>query len=127
MFLAELFESGYLPDGRRNPWMWGKCYDFALALSEKIPDAEFVAIGMSPMGAEHVGLRKSNKYYDCRGELTAEQFADGKTDDINDIEIVSREDVELHAGVAGMKPPYKGNKDIAMARKAVKAIFGNRP
>ena len=25
-----------------------------------------------------------------------------------------------------MKPPYKGNKDIALARRAVKSIFGNR-
>ena len=76
MKIKDIFESGYLLDGQRNPWMWGKCYDFALALSEKIPDAEFVAIGMSRLGAEHVGLKRNNKYYDCRGEMNAEQFID---------------------------------------------------
>lgn len=43
-----------------------------------------------------------------------------------DIHSISREVGELHAGVAGSLAPYRGNKDLAEARGAVREIFGSK-
>lgn len=93
-----------------------------------MPDAEFVAIGSAKF-PEHVALRWHDRYYDARGEMDEAQFfrshrLPGQEYDAEDVVPVSREVVELHAGVAGFQKPYKGNRDIAEARRAVRAIFG---
>ena len=104
-----------------RPWLTGRCYDFALALSERMPDAEFVGIGRGKF-PEHVGLRLGDRYYDARGEMDAAAFLGPHQG--QQIVPVSRDVVELHAGVAGFPPPYRGNRDIAAARRAVQDIYG---
>jgi len=117
--LTTLCEAANLPRHLR-PWLTGQCFDFALALAERMPDAEFVALG-SAKHPEHVGLRRNDRYYDARGEMDEPTFIahhQGK------VIVVPRDVVELNAGVAGYAPPYKGNRDIAQARRAVREIYG---
>lgn len=104
-----------------RPWLTGRCYDFALALSERLPDAEFVGVGGSEKHPAHVGLHADGRYYDARGETDEEGF---RAHHVGPITVVPRDIVELNAGVAGMTPPYRGNRDIAEARRAVRSIYG---
>jgi hypothetical protein len=109
------------------PWIKGKCYDFALAVSEKLPKSEFVAVG-DPKNPEHVAVLYDGVYYDARGRLTLDEFLTKyrSSTPYNQADVcsTSRDVVELHAGCAGSTPPYKGNRDIAAARSAVKIILG---
>lgn len=107
------------------PWkktfLTGRCYDFALALAEQLDDPIFVAIGDERFPS-HVGLKVAGGYFaDIRGILDEDLFlAHFRGSPISQI---SRDTVELHCGVAGMKPPYKGNKDIQDARRAVRQAY----
>jgi hypothetical protein len=110
-------------------WLTGRCYDFALALSERFPNSTFVAWG--GIGhPEHVGIvTPDGFYYDARGKMTISEFCNRyrENNPLNpekDIHPIDRKAVELHAGVAGIAPPYRGNPDIAEARRAVNSIFG---
>ena len=118
---------GYDLPRQLRPWLTGRCFDFALALSERMPNAEFIAIG-SAKYPDHVALRWNGRYYDARGEMDEPTFLtlhrQGHEYDAEDIVPISRDEVELHAGVAGFPPPYKGNRDIAEARRAVREVFG---
>jgi hypothetical protein len=129
MKIHEIVAPGFNP----RPWLAGKCFDFALALHERMPDAEFVVIRSwigKQLVANHVALRRGDVYYDARGAIPdARSFLayhtdvwDGASAEL--IEPISREDVERHAGVAGVPPPYKGNRYIAAARQAVAAVYG---
>jgi hypothetical protein len=100
-------------------YLTGRCYDFALALAEKVPEPVFVAIG-NPRYPDHVGLRIGDRYADVRGLLSEGDFVAHHTGPVT---VVGREDVALHCGLGGFKPPYRGNKDIAWARVAVKRAF----
>ena len=117
---------GYDLPRHLRPWLTGRCFDFALALSERMPDAEFVTTGTEKY-PDHVALRRNGKYYDARGEMDEQTFLRSHRppgQEYEEIVPISRDTVELHAGVAGMMPPYKGNRDIAEARRAVREIFG---
>lgn len=125
MKINEIMTSGFNP----RPWLMGKCFDFALALHERMPDADFVVIG-SPQMPEHVALRRGDVYYDARGAIPdmrsflAHHIGNWGGDPAELIMPINRADVELHAGVAGFPPPYQGNRDIAAARRAVDAVYG---
>jgi hypothetical protein len=98
------------------PFLNGQCFDFALALAEQVRNPVFVAIG-NPDFPEHVALRIGDKYADVRGLLDEESFlAHMKGMPITEID---RGTIERHCGVFGLKPPYKGIREIATARKAV--------
>lgn len=104
----------------RRPYLTGKCFDFALALSEMVPDAVFVAVG-DPAYPDHVGIRlPDGRYADVRGVLDETTF---RAHHEGAIEIVDRDAIALHCGLAGMEPPFRGNRDIAMARDAVRMTF----
>lgn len=126
MHMREIISEAGLPPHLR-PWLTGRCFDFALALAQRMPDAEFVAIGAEKY-PDHVALRRNGKYYDARGEMDQTQFLrsyrSGEEFTPEDIIPISRDVVELNAGCAGMTPPYRGNRDIAEARRAVREIFG---
>jgi hypothetical protein len=84
----------------------------------------------SEASPDHVALRQNGKYYDARGEMDEATFLTSmrgdRPYDAEEIAVIPRDAVELHAGCAGMQPPYRGNRDIAEARRAVVAIFGKR-
>jgi hypothetical protein len=124
-----LTEAGYNLPRHVYPWLTGRCFDFALALFERMPTAEFIGIGNKKY-PDHVALRQNGKYYDARGEMDEMTFLSATREDdpyeADAIAPISRDTVELHAGVASMKPPYRGNRDIAEARRAVAMIFGNK-
>ena len=122
-------QGGGLPSAIR-PWLTGRCYDFALALSLRMPDAEFICVGDERF-PDHVALRKDGKYYDVRGEMDQREFVTAMRGDdpyrTEDIRVIPRETVERNAGCAGMAPPYHGNRDMDEARRAVTRIFGKPP
>jgi hypothetical protein len=101
----------------------GQCYDFALAMLERFPEGELVALGKSKFGADHVGLRIQDKYLDARGAQSAEDFVKPFNYQVEDIEPIARDDVEFYCGLAGVPPPYRGNQDIAAARQAAAKVF----
>lgn len=104
----------------RRPYLTGKCFDFALALAEKVDGATFVAVG-DPAFPDHVGLRlPDGRYADVRGLLDESAFLAHHTGPIT---TVGREVLELHSGLSGVEPPYPGNRDIAIARDAVRMAF----
>jgi hypothetical protein len=98
----------------------GCSFDFALALAERVPAPVFVAVG-NPGFPEHVGLRIGDCYADVRGLVTCQEFVAHCTRKV--IAEISRQDVEFHCGLGGMVPPYRGIKDIAAARRAVRKAF----
>jgi hypothetical protein len=128
-WIALVEAGGYDLPRQLRPWLTGRCFDFALALSERIPTAEFIVVG-SEKYPDHVALRQNGKYYDARGEMDENAFLTTTRENnpyaAADINPISRDAVELHAGCAGMTPPYRGNRDIAEARHAVAAIFGRQ-
>jgi len=107
------------------PYLTGRCFDWALALADLVENPVFVAVGI-PDRPDHVGLLVDGMYADVRGLLGKRDFltlnAEGTPpENWEDIEItvIDRSVVELHAGVAGIEPPYEGCEDIEEARDAV--------
>lgn len=47
-------------------WLTGRCFEFALALLERFPDAELVSVGPEKW-PDHVGVSLDGIYYDARG------------------------------------------------------------
>lgn len=107
--------TGFAAGRGTQQYMRGQCFDFALALLEKLPDAELVGIG----GMEHVALRRGDFYYDVRGALTEADFRRGVRGGEGPIDPVTREDVAFQAGLAGQNPPYK-SPEMTAARKVVR-------
>ena len=104
----------------------GECYDFALAALERFPQGELVCVGPAGKDAEHVGVKVGDSYLDARGHNDAESFAAPFGYNASDIAPIGRAEVELCCGLAGVPPPYRGNRDIANARKAVAQVFGRK-
>lgn len=92
----------------------------------RFPQGELVALGPSKFGAEHVGVRLGDEYLDARGRLTADEFVAPFGYETSAIEPIALDDVEFYCGLAGVSPPYRGNGDIAAAKKAVAVVFGAR-
>ncbi len=128
-WIALVESGGYNLPRDMRAWVTGRCFDFAVAFSERMPKAEFVGVG-TKRHLDHVALRQDGKYYDARGEMDENEFLTLTRADnpfaVEDIIPISRDTVELHCGCAGMTPPYRGNQDIAEARRAVSAIYGKR-
>ncbi|MFC4236367.1 hypothetical protein ACFOY8_14275 [Thalassospira xianhensis] len=102
-------------------WLTGGCFDMALAMAEHFPDASFVAIGSSDFPT-HVGLKGDFGFFDIRGALETESdFCSGFDSDV--IYVVDRAVVELHAGCAGLKPPYRGVVEINDARETIRTYL----
>jgi hypothetical protein len=98
----------------------GSCSDFALALAERFPAGQFVALGDARF-SEHIGLRVGDVFYDVRGAMTEAEFQAGYPDlPLIDVE---RNDVTQQCGLASVAPPYKGIPEIAAARRAVRQVF----
>jgi hypothetical protein len=112
-----------------RPWLTGRCFDFALALAEKLPGAEFVVIGTAAC-PDHVALRLGDTYYDARGAMDEAAFLTSYRSDcpfrLEEVGPIARDVVELNAGCGGVEPPYVENRDIAQARRAVAKIFGRK-
>jgi len=107
------------------PYLTGRCFDWALALADLIENPVFVAVG-NPDRPDHVGLLVDGMYADVRGLLDKKDFLTLNPNGIPpanwqdcDVEVIDRSVVELHAGVAGIEPPYEGCEDIDEARDAV--------
>lgn len=109
------------------PFLQGRCYDYALALAEKVTNPVFVAIGSEAL-PDHVGLRLGELYVDVRGVLDMKHFLHMRPGPAPELQpgaedaivVVDRSVVELHCGLAGMAPPYRGSRDMAEARRAVR-------
>ena len=107
----------------QRPYLTGKCFDFVLALAEAVDNPVFVAIG-SAKYPDHVGLRVGDELYaDIRGVLGRAEFLAHHADSEDAIDVVERDDVAFQCGLSGFEPPYKGNRDIAAARGAVRLAF----
>src|SRR3546814_8648104 len=70
---------------------------------------------------DHVALRSGEHFVDIRGILDEASFLAHHTG--MSIVPISRQDVEFHCGLSGMSPPYRGVRQIAEARKAVRRTF----
>lgn len=105
-------------------WVTGLCFDFALALLERLPDGEIVGFGQS-LFPDHVGVRHGGMILDIRGELDESGF--GASHPGLAIIPIARETVELHAGVATTPPPYTGVTEMEEARRAVARRFPGLP
>jgi hypothetical protein len=97
-----------------------RSFEFALALAESVTSPTFLAIG-HPRLPEHVGLRVGNRCADVRGLLSEAEFTVGHEG--KQLTELSREDVVFHCGLSGVPPPYRGSKDMAAARRAVRKAF----
>ncbi|SOC26317.1 hypothetical protein [Thalassospira xiamenensis] len=98
-------------------WLTGGCFDMALAMADHLPDASFVALG-EPDFPTHVGLKGDFGFLDVRGlSKTERDFCSGFYCD--SLCIVDRATVELHAGCAGLEPPYRGVVEIKEAREVI--------
>lgn len=107
----------------QRPYLTGKCFDFALALAEQAAEPKFVAIG-DARWPEHVGLRVGDDLYaDVRGVMELSEFLAHHAATGAAVVAAERDDVALHCGLSGRRPPYKGNRDIAEARRAVRLAF----
>ena len=122
-----------MPRKRPQPWMMpflqGKCFDFALALAVELQkqgqEPVFYAVGNTRF-PHHVGLLVGEAdgtrwFADVRGLLNETDFLAHHAGE--PLTPVERDSLELHAGLAGVAPPYKGNRDIAAARRAVAQAF----
>ena len=103
-----------------QPYLRGKCYDFALALSLQVKRPQFVAVAKSAerssIGYEHVGLRLApGVYADVRGVLGEEEFLGHHRERGCSVFEVDRSEIELHAGVSGMGMPYSRSEDVRRA------------
>lgn len=109
-----------------HPYLTGRSFVFALALSEDLDAPSFVAIG-DPADPDHVGIQVSSTpelYADVRGVLDRDAFVrDIRPSDPLVISEIPRATVELHAGASGLKPPYRGHPEIRLARSATRATF----
>jgi RNA:NAD 2'-phosphotransferase (TPT1/KptA family)/8-oxo-dGTP pyrophosphatase MutT (NUDIX family) len=106
-------------------WLTGHCDEFALALHDRMPDAEFVAIGGGMF--EHVGLRKGDGYYDVRGKLTLDNFVALFGYNAGQVHPVSREEVMRSGGYAswvGHEDEFRDTSEMKKAHKAVRRVFG---
>jgi 8-oxo-dGTP pyrophosphatase MutT (NUDIX family) len=111
----------------RRPWLTGKCHEFALALSTQMPDAQFVAIGNAML--DHVGLRSGNTYYDVRGAMTKQQFAELFGSNENSVHDVTREQVmkDAYPSYIGHEDELAGLPEMKQALKAVRrALHKNK-
>lgn len=94
-----------------NPFLNGRCFDFALALHELIPDAEFIAVG-NPKYPDHVALRKRGVYLDVRGAIPSfASMVAGMSGGLEmredvDVHVIEQDRAALFCGYAGMTPPY---------------------
>jgi hypothetical protein len=122
MKIAEISVPGFDP----RPWLTGRCFDFALALHQRMPDAEFVIVRSivgKTLSRTHVALRRGNVYYDARGAHSDEHTFKSYHDDWGSpseeiIEPISLQEVERHAS--------KIRRDIEMAYRAVDAVYDKK-
>lgn len=111
-----------------RPWLTGKCWEFAIALSHRMPGAEYVGLAYADSGViHHVGLRKGGRYYDVRGETDEGGFNYGS--DQGD-EVVPLTWEEVMAGGEfgswiGHEDEFNGTPEMVEAEKAVSRAFGN--
>lgn len=91
------------------PFLTGRCFDFALALHERMPQFEFVALG-DPKFPDHIALRLADRFFDVRGELAFSELVRGLRDGdrltLADVHVVERDDVTFHCGLSGVEVPY---------------------
>ena len=104
------------------PFLTGRCFDFALALHERMPRAEFVALG-NPRFPDHVALRVEDRFFDVRGGLGFSEFVQGMQGGdrltLADVHVIERDAVAFHCVYSGMEPPYpRLPRALAKARHA---------
>lgn len=86
-----------------------------------------MCLGPDINGYDHVGIRLDGRYYDVRGEMTAEEFIDAGGDyyAVEDIQVTDIEPIEWLLGLQQVPFPYEDIEDIDEAREAVRRVFGS--
>ena len=112
-----------------KPWVTGKCWEFAIALSHQIPNARFVGLEQSGV-VHHVGLFKDGAYYDVRGKMDEDTFNYGADADDPykivpmDYDQVMR-DGEFGSWI-GHEDEFAQTSEMKEAMKAVRKVFGKK-
>jgi len=115
--------AGY-PLGRQ--WLGGDCDLFALALSERMPDAEFVGVFQPGTGLNHhIALRRGNRYFDARGGLFEEEFLRGLAG--SEVRPIGRDDVVGYYNRAwvGHEDELRRTPEMKAALGAVQRVYGH--
>src|SRR5271170_6477459 len=111
-----------------KPWLTGGCWQFAIALSHRMPDASFVGLAYESGVIHHVGLEKGDTYYDVRGAMDEAEFNYG-TDQGDTIVPMTYEQVLTEGEFGswiGHEDEFNNTEEMKDATKAVNKAFGKQ-
>src|SRR5271170_781053 len=109
-----------------KPWLTGGCWQFAIALSHRMPDTSFVGLAYESGVVHHVGLVKGDTYYDVRGAMDEDEFNYG-TDQGDTVVHMTYEEVLTEGEFGswiGHEDEFNNTSEMKEATKAVNKAFG---